>query len=687
MDRENEPGATRPRASSRLGTSASARLRRAKRLALRFLRFCGRHRLAAAALVVLFVIGAGAVVDLLRMRADLQRGREALSGLELDNLDEGLVPTVESAADALRSADDIADGSPFLSVLGVVPGLSHQIDAMRDLTDVGEELGAAGVESSLTIDRVLEDAGGDPAKRVTLLDTVLDELDRIEAIVADVDVGAEGALVAPLHDAREELEDELDRAPQRFDEARFYVEGLRRLLVGPSRYLVLAANNAEMRGGAGMPLSGGVVSIANGDIEFGDFVQLAYQQIGNPPVTFPASWSNTYFRWAFGRSFPETAVSPNFPVTGPMYQAMGESLGFGQVDGVLEVDAVALRKLLEVIGPVDLHGTTYDATNVEQKILNESYLQYDTIGERDQRVSEQAELAKAIFEAFKVREVPVADLAFAMREAARGRHLLAQSDDPAVQELWESVGADGSLDILGLMVAVENIGGNKLDWFVQPSVVVNVLPATDGDWKARVTVAVENPVPPPEQTSAYVRGDIEGRPQRAGDHRALVAVYMPRGAYDVRTLDEPFSEQGHDPPLQMAAKRITVPLGETVRVAMEFSLPKDYFGALIIPSGRVRPVPYTVNGFTVTDEVPTPVFWVQPDEPEDTPGAAAVAGVLALAGALAVTAGVRVRLRYAAARPMRAIPDLVQRAPAFGLVLFLAALGTLVAGALISSAS
>jgi hypothetical protein len=220
-------------------------------------------------------------------------------------------------------------------VLGVVPGVRHQIESVRDMTEIADVLGKAGVASALTIDQVLQDAGGDPAKRVVLLDTVLDELDRIEDVIAEVDDPAGGSLVRPLASARRQLVDELHRAPQRLDEARFYVEGLRRLLVGPSRYLVLAANNAEMRGGAGMPLSGGVVSIANGDIEFGEFRQLAYQRIGEPPVRYPKSWESTYYRWRFGRSFPETAVSPSFPVTAPMYQAMGESLGFGPVDGVL----------------------------------------------------------------------------------------------------------------------------------------------------------------------------------------------------------------------------------------------------------------------------------------------------------------------------------------------------------------
>ena len=86
-------------------------------------------------------------------------------------------------------------------------------------------------------------------------------------------------------------------------------------------------------------------------------------------------------------------MSPNFIFTGPIYRGMAPNAGFGEVDGVLEVDAVALRDLLDVIGPVELDGVTYDATNVEQKVLNESYLTFGTLDERGDRVEVQSELA------------------------------------------------------------------------------------------------------------------------------------------------------------------------------------------------------------------------------------------------------------------------------------------------------
>src|SRR3546814_19228347 len=57
----------------------------------------------------------------------------------------------------------------------------------------------------------------------------------------------------------------------------------------------------------------------------------------------------------------------------------------GPVDGVFEVDALALRGLLAVIGPVELDGVNYTADNVVSEVLNEAYLRFDDAAERAER--------------------------------------------------------------------------------------------------------------------------------------------------------------------------------------------------------------------------------------------------------------------------------------------------------------
>jgi hypothetical protein len=629
----------------------------------------------------LFAIGL--VVTALRIKADLDRGRDALAELSLERLEGGLAETIVRASDRLDRAHERAEDSVFLKPLSLIPVVDDQVDALRDLTGTAAEIGAIGRQSAQKIEDVLERAGDEPLARLELLTTMSDELDRIEAAVEDVDVRAHGRLVGPLREGRDELVGQLEEVPGRFDEARGYLDALTTLLRGPRRYLVLAANNAEMRAGAGMPLQAGVATIAGGDIDFGDFRQLANERVPGTPELLPREWQDTWHNFKMGRSWVQTAVSPNFPTTAPVWAEMSAQSPTGPVDGVIEVDPVALQHLLEVIGPVELGGSTYTAENIVSKVLYENYLAFDTVEERSGRQEHQGAVAQAIFDALKTRDIEIADLALALREAAEGRHLLAWSRDADMQRLWEEVGASGQVPPIGLMVAVQNIAANKLDFFIEPRVAIAAYPETvSGDWRVQVTVAIENPEDAP--TNAYIDGTHPD--YRNGIHRAMVTLFMPASAYNYGAVNGEVSEAGPDPPVQMVAQRVLIEKGETARVAFEFRMPRDHVGALIIPSGRIAPVPYVVNGVTVTDAAVVPVFWVQPPEQERTPGAAAVAGTLALAGALAVLAGVRTRLRYAAARPLRPVPDLAVRALPFAFVLFLSALGALVAGWLISSA-
>jgi hypothetical protein len=661
LEREPEPGAARPRAFSRLGSR--------------------RVLLGVGLLALLFAVGL--VVTVLRIKQDLDRGREALAGLSLERLEGGLTDTITQASSRLDRAHDRAEDSVFLKPLTIFPVLGDHVDALRDLTGTASEIGAIGRRSASAIEDVLDRSGGDPLARLELLATAARELDRVETAVEDVDVGAEGRLVGPLSDARATLVQQLDEVPERFEDARAYLTALTTLLAGPSKYLVLAANNAEMRAGAGMPLQAGLATIEAGDISFGQFVQLANLRVPGTPGLLPGPWHTTYRNFKMGRSWVQTAVSPVFTSTAPVWAEMSAQSGSGPVDGVIEVDPIALRSLLEVIGPVEVDGTTYTSENIEAKLLYENYLEFDTVAERRGRQEKQGEVAQAIFDALKTRDIDIAELAIAMREAAEGRHLLAWSRDPGMQRIWEEIGASGEMPESALMVAVQNIAANKLDYFIEPRVTITAHEDTiTEDWRVRVTVSIENPADAP--TNDYIDGTHPD--YRDGLHRAMVTLYMPGSAYNYRAIGGEVSEAGEDPPLQMVAQRVLVEKGETARPSFEFYLPDEHVGALVMPSARVEPQSYEVNGIAFDDRVPIPVLWVQADDGEQSPGAPAVAGALSLAGALAVLAGTRTRMRYATLRPLRPVPDLAQRALPFAFVLFLAAGGALVAGWLISSA-
>src|SRR3546814_12213267 len=88
------------------------------------------------------------VVELLRIRADLNGGRAALSGLSIETMGAGLVETIDGAADRLDRAEHTASSNPFLAPLPVLPVVGDPLDAVRDLTGVAASIGCPAREAA-----------------------------------------------------------------------------------------------------------------------------------------------------------------------------------------------------------------------------------------------------------------------------------------------------------------------------------------------------------------------------------------------------------------------------------------------------------------------------------------------------------------------------------------------------------
>jgi hypothetical protein len=640
----------------------------------RLLAFARRHRAWTALAVLVLVLLAGALVDLLRIRSEIDAGRTTLAGLSADQLNRDLLPRVEGAAEHLDRADGIADRSPFLSVVGALPLAGGQVDGLRALTEAAQQPGDSARRAAVTIDPDVQRAGREPEARLRLLDQLSTELDRVEADAEAIDLGP--ALRGPLGRARADLAAELDRLPKRIGDARTRLRALDQVLRGPTRYLVLAGNNAEMRGGAGMPLSGGILTIEDGDLEFGDFEPIANRWAG--PIDqrlIPPSYDRTYKQFRMGQSWLQTAVSPNYEVLGPVYDAMSSAFPrFGDIDGVLVVDTVTLRNLLQVIGPVEVGGTRYAAATVERQLLNESYLRFGRAGEeRAARQDQQGAVAKGIFEALKSRDVDLASVSSAMRAAAAGRHLLAYAEDTTVQEMFAEIGATGALHPYGLMVTVQNIAADKLDWYIDPSVSIESDRDREGVWHVRLQVRVPNP----ERD-----GDTAGVESYKADfapglHRALVGVYLPRAAFDIHAVSGPVTEAGADGPMWMVAQRVFIEEGEEEDVTFEFSLPPEHGGFLLLPSARVRPVAFDVDGQRADDAVARPIAFPTTTPDEGTTGAG-LAAAFAAAGAVLLLVSERRRSASAVRHPPLPSAGFDRYGPRLGLLLYLAAGVTLV---------
>lgn len=550
------------------------------------------------------------LVDLLRIQHDLESGADALGNLDLTTVDAegGIGVVVGDAADQIRAADSRARSSPVLEALSVVPGMSGQIDALRSLTGVAAGLGEVADGAAGALQAQLDRSGGGPETRLALLDTTLAQIDVLDEHLDQLVVRADGWLLPPLADARSELVSELDDARTEIDDGHRTVAALREFLAGPGDYLVLAANNAEMRAGGGMVLSAGTIHVEGGEVEPGDFVPTSDLHLGyTNGIPVSEELDRLYGDLGIGYEWRSVTSSPNFPAVGPVFSDLSEASGLGEVDGVIMVDAIALSALLAATGPVEFEGETYTVDTVAAQILNENYKRFTARGgeEREERTDLQGRLALAIFDSLNQRDVSIPTLAGGLAKVAKGRHLVGWAKDPELQAVFGDLEADGALQPDGLMVTVQNIGGSKLDWYIQPSVGLDVQRVADGT--QRVTIDVSVPNPERGETSRVIEGGTEY--VEPGDHRALLGVYLPQAAYDVASPTRGFTRAGVDGPMKAAIMRYEVPYDETDVTRIEFSLPPGADRLTLLPSARVFPVEFTLDGKTYTDAENTEITW------------------------------------------------------------------------------
>src|SRR5690606_35436809 len=154
----------------------------------------------------------------------------------------------------------------------------------------------------------------------------LAERDRLQATLADIDLEHPTGLVPPLREAHRDLVEAIGDARGKLDDGRELIEPVRQMLVGPTTYLLLAANNAEMAGGGGLTLSAGGLTIEGGEIELGEVVRAGDLRLSSS-VSVPEELRAIYRPVGLGIDMRSTTRSPDLTATGPVARDIMEAHG------------------------------------------------------------------------------------------------------------------------------------------------------------------------------------------------------------------------------------------------------------------------------------------------------------------------------------------------------------------------
>ena len=531
----------------------------------------------------------------------MRAARAAVLGIEPRSLTgpRGVGYQTSRAERRLTSAHGIATGSPPFRLASALPVAGAQVDTLRDITARAAEMGGIASRLGVDLQRQVDVGTGGSANRLALVEVLAQSSDRAAKEIEALEPLRQRRLAHPLlRVATDAVAEEQRDATIKLRDASIQADALRALLRGPRRILVLAATNAEMLSGGGLVGQIAVAEVQDGAVRLGPFTQSSeIVLVKQGPVPLTPEQENLWATMGFGYDFRGITAPADFQQVGPVAAAMAERVGLGKVDGVVMLDVIGLQQLVGVTGPVQVDDITIDGENTADQLLYQSYVRFADSGQvRVQRAELQGNVGLAVFKALEERPTDLGRLFEAMRYIVGGRHLMGWAADPNEQLLWERAGAAGQLATEGVQVSLVNRSANKLDYHLAPRVVVRSRRAPGGERRVRLEITTANL--PRSPTSPVVEGKTPTQ------HNNDLVAYLPQNAADIQTDGKPFSRSGEEGGMRVVAAPLVLDLGATVTVGIEFTIPKDQ-PIHIIPSARAHPIPYTANGKTVTDDLPT----------------------------------------------------------------------------------
>jgi Protein of unknown function (DUF4012) len=538
----------------------------------------------------LFVTLTGTRSDLNTARRDLN---EVRSGFTVEKALTGDLRPLDDAVLRLKSANSRLS-SPFLVPLRPLPFVGRQLASARAIVRTAANLAEPSVVGLHEVQAVPSDAPlGVRARAMAAAGTAT--IEKLQTRLKAVDLGPSEGLLGPLADARNELIDGINRIQPKLPDATTGLQAVTEVMTGNHKYLILAGNNAEMGAGAVVPLTSGILEVNDGKLSVGSWVWLDSPTIQH--INVGAGSGPLGELWSFvqpGRDLHEMTQSPSFPLAAPLAVSVYESWSKTKVDGVILVDAEALMKLANRIGPTTLGGKELSGEALRTYIFHDQYLQLgDSLEAEDSFARHDAvlDLSERTMQRIVSDPGSLPNLTKDLLDLAHDRHLMVWSSNTNVQASAHTMRADGSLPDDAALVAINNRGGNKLDWFSQ--FTMNAV-RTPGPERDAIWVDVElRSWAPAGNEPRYVIGPNGEASERAGQIVGYLSVVAPRGATEMNFEgDGQLVVNGTDDGHPVLSRLVRVDAGGTWRGVWSFSVPH---GAKIVPAPSARPIPSIWN--------------------------------------------------------------------------------------------
>jgi hypothetical protein len=536
-----------------------------------------------------------------QVKANLSPGQLTSSASER-LLDQAHVEFVSAQSDL---------SSPLFAPITVLPVIGRQFRSVQDLSTAAGTVSQVGSTLLSHVNGVLDDAHGSGPARVASLRQLSALSLSAGAQLAAIDTGPTQALVGPLASKRNQFVTQLDDVRTRLVKSAGVSAAVATILQGPQTYLVLASNNAEMRAGSGTFLEVGTASTADGTVQLNNLGPSGDHSLPEGAVKVTGDLQRNWGWLHPSLDMRNLGLTPQFNVTAPLAASMWAASTGQQVDGVLSLDVVGVHDLMEATGPVVVGGQTITADNVEQYLLHDQYAGLSEYGtSSNSRQDALGAIAGAVLRQLQGQTTNLKTLAQAVSSAVAGRHLMMWSKNPTDEDAWNVSGVGGvggELAYQSVDVSLINVGGNKLDQYMQVHVAVSTKPS-GADTAVTLTTRVTNTTPPDQ--SQYIAGPFLGSPVVYGEYAGVIAANLPGSARHLSyTGANSLAVNGVEGPTWVMGAPIDLRPGDSSTSVFRFVMPGHHGSMTLVPSARVPVEQWTADGKTFDDSVPATISW------------------------------------------------------------------------------
>lgn len=561
--------------------------------------------LVAAALIWLAYSAFQVRDDLESVRADASRAR----ALMLDGDQAGARQAAEAASVRAEDAQDRANG--FLwSAAAAVPVVGSPLKSVQQMSDAVAALSADVLVPAADLATVLDPnrlRTGNTVNLALLRDAqpALKSVAEQSAAVAAQVSAIEPSWLGVVADARDQLAEQVEAADSTVQATSIAAELVPSMLGadGPRNYFMAFQTPSEARGTGGLVGGFAVLNATGGRVTIPELgANSEFRDPATPQINLGPEYDAIYSYYRPYTDFRNGNLSAHFPDAAQIWLANWRAQTGRQLDGAIALDPIALKYVLEVVGPVSVGREKITADNVVPITLSTAYQRFadDNAARKDylQAIS-QAVVNKLVTSGGSTR-----DLLEALGRGVHERRIMVYSTDAEDQKILESTKLGHQISDTSspyLQVAIGNASGTKLDYYLRREISYTSGGCEGDTRESTITVKLTNTLDTTDTTD-YVAGNLGTELSvKKGTNLANVEFLATKGAVlKEMTLGEGgafYVEQAlHGRPYY--STRVGIAPGETATIVLKIDEPTSAHGDAEVP---IQPL---VDDPTVTVDVP-----------------------------------------------------------------------------------